>query len=65
LARLVPSLANLMRTVFERLDHAPAVVSLDGPEAPRRVVVGKFDLQRATPSGLGSSQAIRGLPALF
>jgi pimeloyl-ACP methyl ester carboxylesterase len=67
LSPLIPDFLELVRTVLGRLEREPVTVDVKHPKtgAMVKVCVGKFDLQRATASGLGSGDHIRKLPARY
>lgn len=63
----IPDLLNLMRTVLERLAREPAsvIVTDEKSGAAQNVVIGKFDAQFLTASGMGDRKFISQLPARY
>jgi pimeloyl-ACP methyl ester carboxylesterase len=67
LSRQIPDFPALVKSVFDALDQKPAEAEVTDPQTKQKVklVIGKFDLQWLTASGMGDAGAIRQLPAAF
>jgi pimeloyl-ACP methyl ester carboxylesterase len=61
---IVPDLVGLMKSVFDKLEAAPATTTVPDPKTkqPVKVTISKFDVQMAVAATLGNVQALRKLP---
>lgn len=63
----IPDLLALMQRVFERVEKNPETVEFTDSQSQKKVkvTIGKFDLQLLTAVGMGDTNFISNLPALF
>lgn len=63
----IPDLLALMKRVFERVEKNPETVEFTDSQSQKKVkvTIGKFDLQLLTAVGMGDTNFISNLPALF
>jgi hypothetical protein len=67
LSQKIPDLLALMKKVFEKVEKEPPTVEFTDPRTQQKVkvTIGKFDLQKLTSGGMGSTNFISQLPATF
>ena len=63
----IPDLLALMKRVFDRVEKNPETVEFTDSQSQKKVkvTIGKFDLQLLTSIGMGDTNFISNLPALF
>ncbi|MBX7171922.1 MAG: alpha/beta hydrolase [Pyrinomonadaceae bacterium] len=63
----IPDLLALMKKVFDRVEKNPETVEFTDSQSQKKVkvTIGKFDLQLLTAIGMGDTNFISNLPALF